>query len=797
LKEKAFGVVLFAMLLLSSTALIFRIDLAKSSPTTTWTVDDNGPANFTRIQDAINAADEGDTVFVHNGTYREHVFVNKSISLIGENFLGTIIDGNASEYLPALEVFNITDVVVMNFTVRNTTTSSEAYGVLLFKARNVTLQNNMVKQAYYGILIGNSSQCRILDNSIVDNYNSGVVFRSNSSHNIIVGNLISSNPTGIYIESYSKYDVFYHNNIVSNTVHQVNPFPYTFSVWDNGVEGNYWGDYRGIDIDGDGIGDTNPPFQDVKKYPHQGVDKYPLIEPWNQSRTYTVDPYQVLVNCNYTVASFAFNDSLKQISFYITGPSGWGGFCKVTIPNNILSPQPPSERWIVMMGSNLLSNLTESVDTSTRVSFNYTLGSSMLENRVRIRVGNLYPPTASFQFAPDPASIIEPVNFTDTSTNSSSGTIVWRQWNFGDGNITVTNNTFVIHQFKSKARFNVTLDVRDNNNLNDSLTRPVWVRNLPPSADFSFLPANPSVGLEVNFDASESRDSDGSITEYRWNFGDNTAENTTSAKIAHKFGHVGAYNVTLTAIDDDEGEDKTSQIIPVGKGATHIDIDALTTVKVEEQISVSATLFNEGGEPLSHKQITINVYNGDLDFSRNVNTDDVGIATTTLSLDTTGEYMVKASYLGNSDYLASESTTTLTANPIPTSLELQSPENTTQNKGFTVSAVLLDENENPIYNATVEFHVFNGSAWELLGVSQTNQSGIASFDHTLTHAGTFALKATYNGDEKHASSTSDEHNLTVAALETDYIPYVILAAIMASAVALLFIFLRRKKSKSS
>ena len=44
------------------------------------------------------------------------------------------------------------------------------------------------------------------------------------------------------------------------------------SKWDNGAEGNYWSDYAGEDLDGDGIGDT--------LLPHQGIDNYPLMRPY-------------------------------------------------------------------------------------------------------------------------------------------------------------------------------------------------------------------------------------------------------------------------------------------------------------------------------------------------------------------------------------------------------------------------------------------------------------------------------------------------------------------------------------
>jgi len=76
----------------------------------------SGPGNFSKIQDAINNASNGDTVFVFSGTYNENPYVNKSIELIGENKNSTIIKG-----------FKIDDVIkivnswvsVQNFYINN------------------------------------------------------------------------------------------------------------------------------------------------------------------------------------------------------------------------------------------------------------------------------------------------------------------------------------------------------------------------------------------------------------------------------------------------------------------------------------------------------------------------------------------------------------------------------------------------------------------------------------------------------------------------------------------------------
>lgn len=60
------------------------ICLSTSSFATTWTVDTNGKADFTKIQLAIEAAENGDTIQVNGGIYFETIdFLGKEISVIG------------------------------------------------------------------------------------------------------------------------------------------------------------------------------------------------------------------------------------------------------------------------------------------------------------------------------------------------------------------------------------------------------------------------------------------------------------------------------------------------------------------------------------------------------------------------------------------------------------------------------------------------------------------------------------------------------------------------------------------
>src|SRR5271157_2878312 len=51
------------------------------------------PHDFPSIHAALGEADEGDTVFVSKGTYRENIAMQDNVVLMGQDMLHTIIDG--------------------------------------------------------------------------------------------------------------------------------------------------------------------------------------------------------------------------------------------------------------------------------------------------------------------------------------------------------------------------------------------------------------------------------------------------------------------------------------------------------------------------------------------------------------------------------------------------------------------------------------------------------------------------------------------------------------------------------
>ncbi|MBD3344356.1 MAG: OmpA family protein [Chitinivibrionales bacterium] len=142
------------------------------------------PHDFPTIYAAIGEADEGDTVYVKKGVYRENIALADNIVLMGQDMQKTVIDG--SRRAPC--IIGADGAVITGFTIRNGTT-----GILCKNTRPIIERNLIVDNKGTGIhaLI---SLPDINNNIIYRNEWTGIFLesvrgtRTSINHNVIIEN---------------------------------------------------------------------------------------------------------------------------------------------------------------------------------------------------------------------------------------------------------------------------------------------------------------------------------------------------------------------------------------------------------------------------------------------------------------------------------------------------------------------------------------------------------------------------------------------------------------------------------
>ena len=170
----------------------------------------DNPGNYTRIQDAIDNASNGDTVFVYNGAYYENIFIDKTIDLIGENVESTFIidDFSHSSFAITIEINNVT---ISHFTIIG---EAVAHGIYVHSDQTRIIDNIILTA---GILI-NSGNNTITNNYIDSGGSWGIGFYPvYSSFNKIINNTIITNGIGMYLLGSCKNNSILHNTINAGT----------------------------------------------------------------------------------------------------------------------------------------------------------------------------------------------------------------------------------------------------------------------------------------------------------------------------------------------------------------------------------------------------------------------------------------------------------------------------------------------------------------------------------------------------------------------------------------------------
>jgi len=332
--KKTVSAIMMILLVLGTITLVFRIQPVLSQPTTIIVPDD-----YPTIQAAINAANAGDTVYVRNGVYPEHIDINKTITLTGESNQNTTIIADAFGW--EWSGINITanDVTVENFNITAGVgplggiiyVDGSGYSDDVIKNNNIASAANVVCDSldiWYSkgnivegnrIVIGDNSSsgigaissdnmvcdntivggwaCILVilgdDNNVSNNYvtgqtlsggfsDVGAIDLTSTSGDVVVGNTLFNNSIGLSVDE-GDCSV-YHNNFINNN-RQALTENGSQIAFDNGYPsgGNCWSDYTGIDLKS-GPNQDQPGSDGIGDTPYvidaNNTDNYPLMQPW-------------------------------------------------------------------------------------------------------------------------------------------------------------------------------------------------------------------------------------------------------------------------------------------------------------------------------------------------------------------------------------------------------------------------------------------------------------------------------------------------------------------------------------
>ena len=175
---------------------------------------------FSSIGAAVAAASPNDTIKVADGTYKEDVIIDKSLSLMGASQKRTIIDASRLSngiYIDGIDNPGLSNVVVSNFKVEN----ANFEGILVANASSVTIKNCM-------ILLNDRNQTTAPSCPGIPSFETGESFDCGEGlhltgvdHSTVSNNTVEENTGGILLTDDTGTT---HDNVITGNIVMNNPF---------------------------------------------------------------------------------------------------------------------------------------------------------------------------------------------------------------------------------------------------------------------------------------------------------------------------------------------------------------------------------------------------------------------------------------------------------------------------------------------------------------------------------------------------------------------------------------------
>lgn len=288
--------------------------------------------------DVSNTVD-GKPMYFWNYVHDRQVPADAGFVAIVDSTNITVRDLDLAHNVQGLILKNTTQSLIENVSIHD---NWDGLYLERWSNSNTIVHSSISDNLFMGVYVSTSSSNLIANNSMLNNaygmlldssvfeYTEGYSPTGNTvEDNIITRNtMASSSLVGVYLNG--CVDNVFFDNSFDNNARQVESLNST-SRWDDGTEGNLWSDYTGKDLNRDGIGDSPYVIDENNR------DNYPLTGfPLDFQATWQNQTYSVVTVSNSVVSAFGFSQPDKTISFTVSGSDSAFGFCRVSIPANLI-----------------------------------------------------------------------------------------------------------------------------------------------------------------------------------------------------------------------------------------------------------------------------------------------------------------------------------------------------------------------------------------------------------------------------------------------------------------------------